>query len=154
RVPAVATQRPRLRVVRQIEIEVTQDPLSVRLLAHGKGDLDPAEEVALHPVGTREIQLARLAIAEEEDARMLEKAAHHRAHPDVLGDPWNAGPERAEAADDEVYVHAFARCAIQCFDDLWVDQRIHLRDDPAGFAIARQVRFAIYLLHHGFVESE
>ena len=58
-------------------------------VAHRPGDLDPAEHVAAHPVGARQVdRLVVVAVAPAEigDARVLEEAADDRAHADAIGD--------------------------------------------------------------------
>ena len=90
----------------------------------------------------------RAVVAEVEHARVLEEAADDRAHADVLRNARDARPQRAQAADDEVDLHAGARGAIQRLDDLRIHQRIHLGDDAAGRARRGVLGFAVDLLDH------
>src|SRR5204863_8463855 len=94
-IPAVSPQRPGLHVVGEVGIQVAQDSLAVGLFANREGNLHATEEIALHPVGTCEVQLARAVVTEEENSRMLEKTPDDRAHADVLRDARNSRPQCA-----------------------------------------------------------
>ena len=61
---------------------------------------------------------------------MLEEAPEDRAHADILGDSWDAGPERADAAHDQVDLDPGVRGLVERLDDARLDQRVHLGDDP------------------------
>src|SRR5690606_15274549 len=87
--------------------------------------------VAIHPVRARAVDLLAPAVAEVVAARMLEEAADDRADPDVLGDARKAGPQAADAADDEVDLDAGDRGFVERADHLRLDERIQLRDDPS-----------------------
>ena len=65
-------------------------------------DLDAAAEVARHPVGRGEEDLGLVVVLEVGDPRVLEELVDDADDPDVLGDARNAGPEAADAADDQV----------------------------------------------------
>ena len=49
--------------------------------------------------------------------------------------PRNAGTQRADAAHDQVDLHARHRRVIQRLDDLRLDQRVHLGDDARRLAL-------------------
>ena len=70
-----------------------------------------------------------MAGAEAVDARMLEEAADDALHVDVLGEARNARPQAADAAHDEVDLHAGLARLVERVDDLAVDQRVHLHPD-------------------------
>ena len=59
-------------------------------IEHRERDLDPAEEVASHPVGAREPDLVAAVVREIPDPAVLEEAADDRAHADVLGEALDA----------------------------------------------------------------
>ena len=46
--------------------------------------------------------------------------------------PGQAAAQAADAAHDQVDLHAGLRGAIQRVDDLRIDERVHLGDDPAA----------------------
>ena len=48
-------------------------------IEHRHDRLDPAVEVAAHPVGAADVDLALAAVREHEDARVLEEAADDAA---------------------------------------------------------------------------
>ena len=54
--------------------------------------------------------------------------------PDVVGDAGHAGPQAADAADDQVDADARLRGTVEHGDDLGIDQRVHLGDDPGRAA--------------------
>src|SRR5581483_3229414 len=87
-----------------------------------------AEEIALHPVRARAVELGLTAILEVEGAGVLEEASDDRAHADVFRDARHAWPQGANTANDEVDLHAGARCPIERLDRLLLDERIHLED--------------------------
>src|SRR5437868_12095617 len=89
-----------------------------RRVEHGEAKLDATEEVAVHPVGAGKEHILRATVMEEEYARVLEETADHGAHPDVCRKAFDAGLERAHAADDEVDPHPGRRSEVELLDDL------------------------------------
>ena len=71
---------------------------------------------------------------------MFQKTVHDAAHGDVLAHALDAGPQAADAAHDQVDLHAGLRRAVKRLDDLAVHQRIHLGDDARGQAAAGRSR--------------
>ena len=73
---------------------------------------------------------------------MLQEAPHHRGDADVLGQTRDARAQRADAAHDQVDLHAGAAGFIQGLDDALFQQRIQLGDDAClaaglgGFGLA------------------
>src|SRR5262249_61152764 len=86
-------------------------------------------EIALHQVGAADEHRRVAAVLEPEHARMLEEASDDRADGDAVADAGNAGPQAADAANDEVDPHARLRRAIQPLDDFAVGQAVQLDDD-------------------------
>src|SRR5262249_56240838 len=100
---------PGLRVVVEVgEQPLADDALLERGIEHREAELDPAEEVARHPVGAREVHVFGAAVLEVEDARVLEEAADDRAHADVVREALDARPQRAYAAHHQVALYAGA----------------------------------------------
>ena len=93
-------------------------------------DLDAAAEVAGHPVGRGEEDLGLVAVLEVGDPRVLEVLVDDADDADVVRDAGHARPQAADAADDQVDPHAGLRGAVEHLDDLGVDQRVDLGDDP------------------------
>ena len=79
-----------------------------------------------------EVDLALAAVLEAEDARVLEEAVDDAGDPDVVADARDAGAEAADAAHDEVDLHARLRGAVERLDDRRVDERVHLGDDASA----------------------
>src|SRR6185436_7051679 len=86
------------------------------------------------PVGARQVNVVGAAGEEVEDARVLEETSDDRAHANVLRQALDPGLERAYAAHQQLDFHARGRCRIQLFDDLRLEQRIHLGDDARRLA--------------------
>ena len=117
--------------------------------------LDAPEEVALHPVGAGAVELGLAAVAEVAHARMLEEAADDRAHADVLRHARHSRPQRADAAHDEVDLHAGARRVVQRLDDLRFDQRVHACATMRAVApVARMLGLARDQLQQRCVQRE
>ncbi len=110
-------------------------------IEHREGDLDAAEQVAVHPVGAGQIDDFLAAGMEVVDAVMLQEAPDERAHADVFRQPRHAGPERAHAAHDQVDLDARARGLVELVDDGRLQQRVHLADDARALAGAGGARF-------------
>ncbi len=74
-------------------------------VAHGEDAFDTTEEVALHPIGTAEVEQRFATVGEAEDAAVLEEASEYAAHADGLALTWYAGNEAADAAHDKLDGH-------------------------------------------------
>ena len=70
---------------------------------------------------------------------MLEVAAEDRAHPDVLAQPRHPGAQAADAAHDQVDLHAGGAGLVQRLDQLGIAERVQLGGDPALGAERRLV---------------
>ena len=77
---------------------------------------------------------------------MLQKASDDGAHGDVLGNTGNSRAQRADAADDEIDLHARHRSLIQHLYDLRLDQSVEFRNDARGFSLSRKVHFTPRLI--------
>ena len=137
---AVRQDRPALLVVGKVgDHDLAENLLVHRRIEDRHHRLDPPVEVARHHVGRADIdqRLRRrqaVAVAEAEDAGVLEEAADDRLDPDVLGKPRNARPQAADAADHQIDLHAGDAGVVERVDDGRIDQRVHLHPDapPAG----------------------
>jgi len=82
----------------------------------------------------------RLAVAEADDARVLEEAAaDHAPDPDVLAQARHAGPQAAMPRTTRIDLHAGLRGQRKPIDQLAVDQGIELgpyRGGAAALALA------------------
>ncbi len=85
---------------------------------------------------------------------MLEESPDDRAHLDVIGDPGDAGTQRAHAAHDQVDAHAGARGPIQTLDGLWIHQGVELGDDAPALAGAGVCALALDQRVQGFLQLE
>jgi hypothetical protein len=98
----------------------------------GATNLDPPVEIARHQVRRAdEVAPPPGRTAEAEDARVLEEAAHQRAHPDPLGQPGNARAQAADAAHQPVDLDPRRRSPVEGIDQLGILQRIDLEHDAA-----------------------
>ena len=113
------------------------------------GGLDPLREVAVHPVGgaDQELALERIlgARCEVEDPRVLEEAADDRADAQVLGQAGHARRQAAEAAHDQVDRHSRLRGArtaaaqISGSSSWFILQTIRAGRPASWFAISRSI---------------
>ena len=89
--------------------------------------LDASVEVARRPVSRRDEELGLiagqdLAVAEGEDAAVLEEAADDGADMDVLAHAGNAGAQAAVAADDQFDLHPGPARLVELLDDRRIDE--------------------------------
>src|SRR5689334_3672449 len=95
-------------------------------------ELDAAAQVAWSQIG-RSDEVARIAaVGEAIDARVLEETADDRHDANAVAEVGHAGPQRTDAAYDEVDVDAIARRAIQRSHDVRIGKPVELRGDPCG----------------------
>ncbi len=107
-VRAVRREAPALQRVAQVgHHDLVEDlPVHGRVLDRHQR-LDAAVEIARHPVGRADEHLGLVrgqpvAVAEADDAAVLEEAADDALDPDVLRHARHAGPQAADAAHDQV----------------------------------------------------
>src|SRR5215218_6041514 len=150
---AVGAEFPTVRVVGELEIEQAADLLAVALLAQREGRLDAPVEVALHQVGASEVHLLLVPVGEGEDTGVLEEASDKRDHADVLAHGLHAGPQAADAAYDQVYLHPGLGSFVEELDDLGVRKRVGLARDAGVLAgsslLGLLLDQAHYALPHG-----
>ena len=92
-------------------------------------DLDPVVEVARHQVGAAEQVRLLVAGLEAVEAAVLEEAAEHRAHADVLAQrPATPGRSVQTARTIMSISRARLRRAVELLDDRRVGEVVHL--DP------------------------
>src|SRR5690606_10959237 len=101
----------------------------------GKHALNAAEEIAAHPVGAADVHFRLVAgVLEVINAAVLQEAAHDAAHPDVLAHPLDAGHEAANAADDQVDLHACSGGGVEVIDGLLFNEAVTFGDDARWLA--------------------
>src|SRR6476469_5341410 len=96
---AVGLQLPGLRVVGEQGLEDPFELVADLEVFDRDNDLDPVVEVPRHQVGAPEEVRLLVARLEAEEAAVLEEAAEHRAHPDVLAQAVDARHEGADRPD-------------------------------------------------------
>ena len=110
RVVAVGVHLPRLTLIPQRNVEDLPEPLARGPRRHRDDDFHAVRQVAKHPVGRSDEELAveRIGVpgAEMEDPGMLEEPADDRPNANRLAGPGHARPQAAGSADDEVDRHA------------------------------------------------
>src|SRR5215211_5511500 len=131
---AVRTEFPAVRVISELEVEQAANLLAVTLLAQREGRLDAPVEVALHQVGASEVHFLVIPVGEGEYTSVLEEASYQRDYADVLAHGFHAGPEAADAAYDQVYLHPGLGGFVEELDDLRVRERVGLARDAGGLA--------------------
>ena len=116
-VGAVGSQVPALLAVLQVGHHDLVEDLAVDGgVFDGHQRFHPPVHVARHPVGRADehLGMARrqpVAVAEADDAAMLEEAADDALDPDVLRQARHAGAQAADAADHQVDLHPGLRGA-------------------------------------------
>src|SRR6476620_8742446 len=93
---------------------------------HAAQDLDPAIEVAVHQVRGADPVLRSTIVRKVEDPGMLQEATEDRPNGDVLGQPRDAGPDRAERAHQQLDANTGHRRAVKRIDRQLVDQVVGL----------------------------
>src|SRR5215218_5699321 len=150
---AVGAEFPTVRVVGELEVKQAADLLAVALLAQREGRLDATVEVALHQVGASEVHLFVIPVGKGEDTGVLEEASYQRDYADVLAHGFHAGPEAADAAYDQVYLHPGLGGFVEELDDLRVGERVGLARDAGGLAVFGPLGLLLdkahYALAHG-----
>src|SRR5438552_247035 len=106
-----------------------------RSILHAAQDLDPAVEVAVHQVGRTDPVLRGTIVREIEDPGMLEKATEDRPNGDVLGQPGDAGPDRAECPHQQLDANPGHRRTVKRIDSQLVDQVVGLYLYPCVLAV-------------------
>ena len=127
-----------LDVVRQGGVEnFVDDPVAQDAVLDRKQDLDPAVQIARHPVGAAHVDLRLTGVLKIADPAVLQKPVHDAAHGDVLAQAGHPGLEAADAADDEVDFHPRLGRLVQRLNHGRLHERIQLGDDPGGQAALR-----------------
>src|SRR5581483_1542193 len=148
-VAAVGEQLPRLDVVRQARRQhFLDEPLLQLRGLHRKYHLDAAAQVAVHPVRRADIHLRIARIVKVEDAAMLEEAIDDAGDADVIADAGNLRPQGADAAANDVDLHARLAGAVQGLHDGRLQQAVDLGEDPCRLARPLAARLLLDLVDH------
>ena len=75
-------------------------------------------------------QALRSAASKSEEPAVLEEAADHAAHADVLAQLGHSRPQRADAADEELDLRAGRGGGVELVDHLRMRQAVDLDPDP------------------------
>src|SRR5262249_54378709 len=135
--PAVRQDAPALLVVLEIRNhDLVHDLLVHRRVGNRHHDLHAPIEIARHHVGGADIdegprRRQAVAGAEAVDAAVLQETADDALCTDVLRQSGHARSQAADAAHDEVDLHAGLTRLVQRIDDLRIDQRVELHPDGA-----------------------
>ena len=134
-----ASQLPGLGVVGEQRLEDRLELVAHVRVLDRHDDLDPVVEVARHQVGAAEQVRRSLAGLEAEEPAVLEEAAEHGAHADVLAQPRRRpGRSVQTRAHDEVDLRAGLRGAVELLDRSSGSVRLlHLDPDPRVLARRR-----------------
>src|SRR4029077_10934919 len=133
-------QLPCGRVVRQENLETARDVLLRAAVLDRRDELDAVIEVARHEIGAAE-PVRRLAVRlEDADPAVLEEPPQHAAGADRLAEPRDTGPERADAARDDLHGRTLLGGRVQLVDDRRVVEVVHLDPDPCVLAVRGRPR--------------
>src|SRR5262249_869271 len=101
---------------------------------HRPDHLDATTQVAIHPVGAADEDLRVAAVLEIENAAVLQKPVDDTGDANVLTDPRQPRPQCADAAAEDVDLHARLAGAIQRLHHRRFEQTIDLGHDAALLA--------------------
>src|SRR6478735_1658079 len=121
---ALGVELPAGGVLGEGEVEDARDLLDLRCRGQLDQDLDAAVEVAVHQVGGPDPRDRFAAVLEVHDPAVLEVAAEDRAHADGLRQAGYAGPDGADAADQQLDGYAGPRGRVERVDDRLVHDRV------------------------------
>ena len=133
---ALGVELPAGGVLGEGEVEDAGDLLDLGRRGQLDQDLDAAVEVAVHQVGGADPRDRLAAVLEVHDPAVLEVAAEDRAHADGLRQPGYAGPDGADAADQQLDGYAGPRRRVERVDERLVDDRVGLDPDARGATFA------------------
>src|SRR5690554_6354910 len=103
---AIGLGAPRELVVAQRNGErFAYDAALQAAIEYGERDFDTAKEVAVHPVGRRQVHVLHTVGIKIEHARMVEKAAHDGAHTDVFRQARHTLAHGARTEHHEIDLH-------------------------------------------------
>ena len=130
---ALAIEDAGFGVIGELEFEdLVNDALADGGIFDGEDDFDSSEEIAGHPIGASEVEGGIAGVFEVENPRVFEVATDDRADGDIrtdFGDSWS---ETADPADDEIDFDAGIGGEVEGFDEVLIDEGIHLGDDARG----------------------
>src|SRR5579862_843557 len=129
-VVAVGLQETRFQIVRQVGRDyLSEDLIQKHGILDAEDDFDAFVDIALHPIGAAEEQLGLTAVAEDEDAAVLQESPYDAAHANAAAEAADTGAQGARAADDQVDLHTGLRGAVERLDNFFVEQRIEFGED-------------------------
>jgi len=99
-----------------------------------KRQLDSTIKIARHPIRAGKKNPRLPAILKIKDPAVLEKTPNNADDADVFAEIWNFRTQATDSAHDQINGHICARRLIELLDDLLIDERIHLRNDPGRLA--------------------
>src|SRR5439155_3969554 len=92
----VRAELPRLTIVVETGTQQAAQADVKRRILHGSHRLDPAVEIALHPVRRANVELLGPSIGEAEHSRVLEKASDDADDANSVAQHPHAGPQAAD----------------------------------------------------------
>src|SRR4030095_10464008 len=89
------------------------NPRHQLLIFHRENQFHAAVEIARHQVGATQIDFLPAAVAEIENAAVLQEPSHNARDPHCLAHSWNRWPQAANAADQQIDANAGLGGAIE-----------------------------------------
>src|SRR6185295_12487017 len=94
----------------------------------GRNQLDAPVQVSLHPIRTANVDVFFASVKEIKDPAVLQESSDDTGHGDGVRQSRHSGPQRAHAANQQIYRNAFLRSFIQFANDLRVREAVDLGD--------------------------
>ena len=116
-------------IVCKLDIQYVDDFLFQVRIFHREENLYTSVQVSWHPVCAGHIGFLAAAVAEVEDAGMLQKISDNGTNLYVLADSRNTGLQTADTAHDQIDLYTGTACFIQGCDDTGVAKGIDLGMD-------------------------
>src|SRR5262249_9224810 len=93
-------------------------------------DFHPPAQVPIHPICRPDVNHRLAAVAEVEYTTVLEESVHDGCDADVIAQPGNPGPQRTDAATDDVDLNPRLTGLVQLVHDGRLQETVYLCDDP------------------------
>src|SRR5437879_1778103 len=85
---------------------------------------------------------------------VFEQSPDNAPHPDIVRKPLDAGPQRANAAHDEIDLDTRLRSLVKGIDQLWIGEAVHLGDYSCRASMPGMLGLATDQFEHFFTKVD